>query len=646
MKKLFFFLFLISLFSKSFAQFDTINLEKIVITSNRVPMVYSESARVVAIISRNEIQNAPIQNLNDLLKFALNVDIRQRGGEGMQADVSIRGGNFEQTLILINGIKMNDPQTGHHNLNLPIDVENISRIEILEGPAARVFGANAFCGAINIITESENKNSVRCTLSAGDFGLLNTSLSTTLHTKNTEHLISTSYKRCDGYIENTDFKNFSIFYQNKISFTKNTNISLQTGWLDKKFGANSFYSPKYPNQFEQTRTFLASVNAKTGNIIPVSVNFYCRKHFDRFELFRENPPSWYKNHNFHQTDIFGTDMNAYYRSFLGKTALGFELRNEEILSNVLGEKMNETVEVPFEKGIFFTKNKKREILGFFAEHSITFHKFSLSAGLMQAHNSDFGWKTYWGTDFAYQISRNFKVFASINQALRIPTFTELYYFSKTELANPNLKPEEAKMYETGVKFQSQYFYSHLAVFQRDSKNSIDWVKTDNFDTLWESANLTEISTQGIELQTIFYPKKFLQNSFPVEFVQINYSFLQAEKESGQFISRYVMDFLKHKFSFNVNALIYKGLGASLCLSYQKREGTYSAFDKEKKVSLGEKSYPDVTLIDGRIFWREKYFEIFAESSNLLNESYFDIGNIEMPKMWFRGGVKVFFNWEK
>ena len=123
------------------------NLDEVIVSANRAQT--EGNITNVQIISLEEIENAPVQTIEDLLEYAMNVDVRQRGGQGVQADISIRGGTFEQVLVMLNGIKLNDPQTGHHTMDLPVSLEQIERIEIITGGASRIFGNYAYTGAIN-----------------------------------------------------------------------------------------------------------------------------------------------------------------------------------------------------------------------------------------------------------------------------------------------------------------------------------------------------------------------------------------------------------------------------------------------------------------------------------------------------------------
>jgi vitamin B12 transporter len=146
-------LFLVLIFNVSLSQQDTTNLKEVVVSTSKLQIPFSKNFRTVTIISSDDIKNSPASNVSDLLQEITGIDIRRRGVGGVQGDLYIRGGGFDQTLLLVDGMKMDDAQTGHHTLNMILPLYLIERIEIIKGPAARIFGQNAFNGAINIVTK-------------------------------------------------------------------------------------------------------------------------------------------------------------------------------------------------------------------------------------------------------------------------------------------------------------------------------------------------------------------------------------------------------------------------------------------------------------------------------------------------------------
>lgn len=637
---------------------DTIEIKEVEVSSHRAPVTYSESSRIVSIISKEELKDAPVNTLEDVLELALNVDIRQRGAQGPQADVRVRGGSFEQTLILLNGMNMNDPQTGHHNMNLPVSLADIERIEILEGPGSRVFGPNAFSGAINIITNSKAERNLGVSLCGGSYGYYSGQISSSYNVGKLNNHISVSRNVSNGFTDNTDFEINNLYYQT-IARVKKSVIKFQGGFLNKQFGANSFYTPKYPYQFEQTKTTFVGLGFESGGKTKIKADVYWRRHNDRFELLREDVAyyvntgdawinksigdtiGWYKNHNYHMTDVFGANFNTGFKSAFGSTAIGIDFRSEHIYSNVLGITMSDTKDIQGEDDAVFTKSKGRENIGVFAEHSFHYQKFDFSAGILANYHSDYDWNIYWGTDFSYNFQHGFKVFASVNQSLRVPSFTDLYYAGPSNIGNPELKPEKAITYETGLKFINSNIVTHGAVFYRRGTDMISWVRK-TAEEPWQSRNLTEVSTFGIEFSAIMQLQKMAGNSFPVKTLSVSFCKLNQDFDSGEYESDYVLDFLKYKFTASANVQIYKGIGVVVSYNLQEREGKYREFIKETKQFGDNIDYKANSLVDARLFWNKKFWTIYLEAQNLFDVDYVDYGNVAMPGRWIKAGVKLNF----
>ncbi|MBC35320.1 MAG: hypothetical protein CL663_04680 [Bacteroidetes bacterium] len=614
----------------SFAVNDTVWINEVEVSAKRTTSVYAENARVITVITQEEIQQAPIQSLTDLLEYAVNVDIRQRGAHGVQTDISIRGGSFDQTLILINGIPFNDPQTGHHNGDLPFDVDHIKQIEILKGPASRVFGPNAFSGAINIITGSDKKNNARLRVSGGEHDLYHLGLGANIENETISNNLSISKSGSDGYIENTDYQIINAHYFGTYKLD-NGSVSLQAAYQDKSFGANSFYTPKYPNQYEQTKTRFISANWQGGTDLRYNFSTYYKEHNDRFELFRTNPASWYSIHNYHLTKVWGLQANIEFNSEFGKSAVGASFRNEKVLSNVLGLALDQQVLVGGTTDIYYTKSDSRDNVSFFFEHAYYTKNFSITGGIMANYHSVYDWQLFPGVDLSYRFTDEFSMIASVNKSFRIPTFTDLYYVGPTNIGNPDILPEEAISYEAGFKYGDSDFIAEAVYFYRDGKNIIDWVRLTE-EVKWESKNITELNTQGLEFNFMLSPRFFAKKDIPINRIRLSYALIDVTKSSADYISRYALDYLKHKISFNLSHKIYKDLNFNWYMTYQDRAGSYLNF-----ASGLEENYEPFVLLDARLSWEIENWNVYLEASNLFDASYFDISNVVMPGRWIKAG---------
>lgn len=616
-------------------------IDEIEVSASRAPAVYSEIVRALTVIEADEIERAPVASLEDLLGYVAAADIRQRGAQGVQADVSIRGGSFDQTIILLNGINITDPQTGHHNLNIPVSLSQIERIEVLEGPAARVYGPSAFSGAVNIITKQPDNRSIGLKVEGGSHRFLNSNLSGSLQSGKWNHLLAAARKKSDGYIINTDFKISNLFYSALLE-TEKGNFSFQTGTSGKAFGANSFYSPRFPNQFEETGTVFTSAKWESNSTFHLSPAIFWRSHADKFMLFRENPPDWYSNHNYHRTNIYGANLNSWFRRAGGRTALGAEYRSENILSNVLGKEMTDEKKVPGEDA-FYTKSKSRNTVSFFVDHACYFNRLSVSGGLMANYISDrqntIGF--FPGIDVGYEFRPALKAVASFNTSMRMPTFTDLYYSSPTNIGNPELKPEKSMTIEGGLKLNKEFLRGQLIVFYRQGKDMIDWIKQ-NSDELWQAQNLTQINSKGAEISFQLLPKTKWGRGWP-ETVSVSYYYNDQEKDNTGFISNYVLDNLNHKFTTSVTRKITEKLFLNLRGTFQDRNGTFTKY--ENKEAVGEVAYDPFWLFDGKLMYQSGGFEVYFSANNLFNQSYFDLGNVEQPGRWLTAGIQYEFNFD-
>ena len=620
----------------------SVELGEVEVTASRVPVALSQATKIVTVIPAREIAEAPVTSIQDLLEYAAGLDVRQRGEGGTQADISIRGGTFDQIAVLLNGVNLSNPQTGHYSFDLPVNLSDIERIEIVSGPSSRIFGASAFAGAINIITKTAKENILSTDNYAGMHKLWKVEAAIDQASKRFSQRLSGGFASSGGYIENTDYKQLNLFWQSELK-REAADFQFQAGYNDKGYGANSFYSAAYPNQYDKTRRFFLSAGGETHGKIRISPKVYWTRHFDRYELFRSDPADWYTGPNYHETEVFGANLNASTEWALGKTSMGMEFRNEGVRSNVLGKPMDEPRKVPFSKDGQYLKSDNRSNISYFLEHNILTSRFTLSVGVLANYNSALGegMRFYPGIDASYRLWDNLRFYGSWNRALRMPTFTDLYYQGKTNKGNPDLKPEESEAFEIGLKYGNHFLRAHVAGFYRKGKNMIDWVKQRPED-IWESRNLTKVDNLGIETNVSLSPRELGNPDFPIRKVELGYAFIHQDKDSEGYISNYALDYLKHKFTAQVSHSIWKGFSATWYLRWQDRAGSYTRYEQLKPAY--EEPYAPYCVIDMKVNWAYRDLNIYAEVNNLLNTTYYDLGNIPQPGAWFKAGFSYRFRY--
>lgn len=593
MKKFPLFLALIALSSIN-AQQDSIpaqQLEEVLLSGQRINLPFQEESRTITVISKEEIQNSAAPTVVDLLQQVAGVDVRRRGLAGMQADLYIRGGGFDQTLLLVDGFKVEDPQTGHHTLNLALPLDVIERIEIIKGPAARVYGQNAFTGAINIVTKKQADSSVKIGVSGGSYEQLNASVTAQTALDNSNHVVHYSRNTSKGYRYNTDFDNQNYLLKSTFN-TQGQAIRLLATLSERKFGANGFYaSPDARDQYEETQASLVGLGTTFQNSQwTISPRLYWRRNQDEYVFVRQDP-SIYRN--LHISNKVGVDVNASYSNTWGITGFGVDLAQVSISSNNLG--------------------KRDRFMGtLFLEHRLELldGRFDLTPGLAATYYSDFDFQVFPGLDLGYALSEDWRLYANVGYTYRIPTYTDLYYSDPTTLGNANLEPEEAVAEELGIRYQAGNLGLQLALFNRDSKNLIDYVKEQETD-LWMATNIQSLNTKGVEFNADYSFRVF---NLPQQ-LELGYTYLDDEvKELDIAFSQYSINSLQQQLTAAFRTQFLSFLKQSLIVKHAKRtEGD---------------AY---TVIDASITGMYKGWEFSLIANNMLNEEYTETNMVPMPK---------------
>lgn len=625
-------------------------LDSVSVTGARVPMALGKSTRIVTLLDSTAVASLPVVSVNDVLKYVAGIDVRQRGDMGAQTDISMRGGTSDQVAVFLNGINICDPQTGHNAVDFPFDVNDIDHIEVLSGPAGVAYGSSSLVGAINIVTKKPVGKEVAAHVEGGSYGYFNGGVSLGIVTGKVTNQISASYLRSDGFSRNadgglnTDYETVKAYYQGGFTSAK-ADVDWFTGISLRNFGSNTFYSAKFDNQFEHTFKSFVAVKAQTKGFVKLRPEFYWNRGQDRFELVRGNESK--VPFNYHRTSVLGGGLTAWIETVAGKTALGADVRDEDIISTNLGEDLESVKKVGKAE---YKKGLRRTNYSIYLEHSYEYRNLAATAGVAAVKNTgnDEPFKFYPGVNLSYRFLGDWKVYASYNSSLRMPTFTELYYSVGGHQADKNLKAEKMQSVEGGLKFSRPWLNAVLTVYYNMGRNMIDWTKdlSEGANAEWRSGNYTRVNAFGQEFSArVDFPALLVRDDFFLRNLDVAFSHIDQDKKLGADVqSKYALEYLKYKVVVKAGFHIWKGLCADASWRWQDREGNYELF--ENKVSKGMVPYRPYSLVDVRVSWSEVRrgisYNIYAEVNNVLNHKYFDYGNVPQPGTIAKAGLVVGF----
>ena len=647
-----------------------LSLQEVLVVSHKAE-VNSEAYRLITQVSQAEIEALPIQTVADILQYLPGVDVRTRGANGAQADISMRGGTFDQVLVLLNGVPLSDFHTGHYALNIPVSTEMIERVEVLQGTSANLHGA--FSGAINIVTKTTLPQGVLRTatgspieqssspaqgrehdltlkLTAGMNGLVNPEVAASIQKDEALFNLSAEYSRAEGYYaprptekeatacRNSDFQLANIYFQ-----TRWRGLDVQAGAQWKDAGLGMGYGFGSQDQFDATRTAFASGRYEhRWGAWRLDAQAAYRANYDRYE--------WHRGQrlygNFHFAQTASAALSAHYASKIGTTSFGVSVRNENMHSTNLGDTINPDGQVPNVadfpladvRVLDLVKGGNRFHTNYYAEQTFYYAGLSASIGINGTYNTQFGHHLGGGANIGYEFKKAGTIYVNANRSLRMPTFTDLYYNAGNQLGNRNLKPEEAWLLSIGYKgnlsslpcgegrggvisFSVDWYY-------RWGKNIIDWVYVPT-DTKrpFHAENQQQVNATGLELSLAYRLNEWLRC------VSVDYAYTYLDLDLKEAGSRY-LDYLSHKLAIHLEHGIYKGLGASWTVRFQKREGQYN--NAEGEVA----DYQPVWLLDGSVYWQNKYLRVSADCTNMTNSRYYDYGGILQPGAWAKISIKA------
>ena len=559
-------------------------LDEVIVSSPRIELSMGQQSRSVTTITAKEIAESGANTLIDVLSDVSGIELRSRGAQDVQSDIYIRGGGFDQVLLLIDGIKVDNPQTGHHTLNAILPIEMIERVEILKGAAGRVYGQNAFSGAINIVTKTPSTVDLKVTLSGGSFDYQKAALFATDQRESSSHTLYAETISSDGYRYNTDYYNQNYLWKSSWK-TDQEPIELLASFNNRRFGANGFYaSPTFTDQFEATQSSLLGLTTSINGNWHIKPKLYWKRGQDEFILFK-NDPSIYRN--MHITNKLGAEVNATKKHALGTTGIGFELAHVSIRSNNLGE-------------------HARTLAHGYLEHRFVSNRWDVTPGFSVSHYTDQSTFFYPGIDIGFQINGDSRLFFNSGYTYRIPTYTDLYYNDPTTVGNESLIPEKALSTELGFRHRQNNWKLSISLFQRDAKNYIDYVVLAG-EERWQATNIDQILSQGGELDVVL-------NSNSHKF-SVGYAYLKDDVDGvSSALSRYAINSRKHHLSTRWTLRWNSLITSSISYRYAEQDSGYHYNVVDANMAV----------VKGRV-------KLSLSAHNILNADYTEQNLVPMPK---------------
>ena len=618
------------------------HLDEVLITGSRAPLTAVQSAKIVEIVTHDQIERAEAHTLNDVLKLSTGVDVRQRSGFGVQTDISINGGTFDQITLLLNGVPLSNPQTGHNAADFPVSISDIDHIEILEGSSARIYGSSAFNGAVNIVTRTPSRTGARVNMEGGSFGTFGGDAAVSWKPSTSlQQLLSGGYMQSDGGTANSNFRKRRGFYQGGFNSTF-IRLNWQAGITSQDFGANTFYSARFPNQYEATRRYIASASATirpfahsdntTAASFEIKPMLYGHRNYDHFQLIKGMTGAQ-KGENYHRLDVYGASVDLNLSWLLGKTAIGADVRKEHIMSTAYGQLLDSARWIAI-KGTdrMYNKRADRTNTSLFLEHNVVLNKVTISAGIMANRNTalDNDFRFYPGIDISYRPNNHWRLYAGWNKALRVPTFTDLFTANSAQQGNLNLKPERNSTFKIGSRFTTTGIEAMATMFYSRGRNMIDWVYETATSTRYHALNIGKLNNMGFSTEARLNLSQLLFSQAETKgepvLMKVGYAYIHQKHTTNQPIYRslYALEYLRHKVVVELSHPIVSHLSASWALRWQQRMNGYKPYAK----------------VDGKLTWREPRWQIYLKADNLTCHRYYDLGSVLQPGLWIMAGAGI------
>lgn len=565
--------------------------QSVVVTGTAQPVPLEEADRSVTVQDKLPQKSPLFGGFYQFLQLDSSIDLQQRGN-GVQGDITIRGGTFGQTLVLIDGMRINDVQTGHHNLDLPVPLDAIGELQVLRGSGSTFYGSDAVGGVVNVLTHVAEPGELIFRSAIGSFGTNEQSGHFSFGAGPLSQQFSFERALSDGFEDDREYRNTSGSSES-ILRTKWGTTRIFLAAMDRPFGANQFYGSY--NSWERTKTWYAALHQDLGQ--NTELTFSYRRHTDLFVLLRD-APQVYTNHHADQTYDAAIRRHNDLTKLI-RLSYGAEGIDDAIVSNNLGTHERR-------QGAVYANLDLRAL-----------KRFSFSVGVREqfyGHRQAFFAPTVSGGAW---LSQTVKLRASVSRAFRLPTYTDLYYADPANLGNLNLRPEQAMSYEAGVDWHLRPRWRAFATgFDRNEKNGIDYVRSSP-NVPWQAMNFDRLRFYGLETGVegeVAHSQK----------ITVQYTALHgAQADEGGEQSKYVFNYPTHNAVASWQVLTPQGILARTRLGMVKRY-----------------QLSPYALWDVSVAWTKRRVRPYLQLTNLTNSSYEEILGVNMPGRAAMAGVEI------
>ncbi|ODS59418.1 MAG: hypothetical protein ABS36_00315 [Acidobacteria bacterium SCN 69-37] len=560
--------------------------QDVFVTATVAPVASASVAKSVATVTWADVDQLGLRSIVEALRLVPGVDARARGPRDVQTDFSIRGATFNQHLVLADGMRLNNSQSGHHNGEIPLPAVAIDRVEIVAGAGSAVHGADALGGTINVITRRDPH--ALATVAVGQHGLVDAQASAAGGALPDGWTVAGWANRSDGFMVDRDWAQGGAAIRGDVV----RGLTLDVRHQRRAFGANGFYGNS-PSKEWTEQTIAAGRYQRALSAWTTVTQVVARHHRDHFQWDINRPGV---SENRHRTMAVDGSIEARRVLHAAVFAVGASAGSDRVRSSNLG------------------RHADTRAAAFAEVQAVMATRTTLQAGLRIDAYSSFGHALSPTASVVTSLAPTLRARASAGHAFRVPTFTDRFYDDPNTLGNADLRPEHGWTIDGGLDWTRGAWTASTSVFRRWDEDVIDFVRASPAGR-FQATNVRDVTAAGIEAS--------LSRRWARALVRVAYAGLRVDAPALTTESRYVLEYARHQTGLSIAAPIAAGIRLAINVDHRlRRDGQHYA------------------LVGGRLSRAFGRIDVFVDGSNLFDVEYREIAGVPMPGRWISGGLTI------